>query len=248
MSSVAIPASQRQTPAFEQDAAQASSARTGPPVRFRRLLLARYATVNLVGLVLLGIAWRQGLVAQVWEADSSSLTLVIAGLFLWGMMLGGWRAWKLSDELDRVRGGHVDGKCRAYRDALRRGIDPRVAAEALRTKLLQRVAFAKHLSGVLVTLGLIGTVIGFIIALSGVDPSQVGDAEAIGPMVAKLIDGMGVALYTTLVGASFGMWAAFNHQVLATGAANVYSAILETVSAESDSCSTTTQARYFETS
>ncbi|NIR29906.1 MAG: MotA/TolQ/ExbB proton channel family protein [Gammaproteobacteria bacterium] len=159
------------------------------------------------------------------------------------MIVGGWRAWKLSEEIDRVRAGQPAEKGKAYLDAIRRGVDPRVAAEALRTKLLQRVAFAKQLSGTLVTLGLVGTVIGFIIALSGVDPSQVGDASSIGPMVAKLIEGMGVALYTTLVGACFGIWAAINHQLLATGASNLFTAILEAVS-----CSATTQVQSSETS
>jgi hypothetical protein len=38
-------------------------------------------------------------------------------------------------------------------------------------------------------------VIGFIIALSGVDPATAGDVNAIGPMVSALIGGMSVALY-----------------------------------------------------
>lgn len=205
-------------------------------LKFRRLLIARYAATNLIGLTLLGIAWRQGLVQRVWEADTSSLSVVIAFLFLWGAIVGGWRAWKLSEELDQVRAGQPSEKWQAYSDAVRRGVDPRVAAESLRSKLLQRVAFAKQLSGTLVTLGLVGTVIGFIIALSGVEPGQVGDASSIGPMVAKLIEGMGVALYTTLVGACFGVWAAINHQLLSTGASNLFSAILEAVP-----CSTKTQ-------
>ncbi|MGB0551804.1 MAG: MotA/TolQ/ExbB proton channel family protein [Alphaproteobacteria bacterium] len=50
-------------------------------------------------------------------------------------------------------------------------------------------------------LGLVGTVIGFIVALSGVDPESVCGASAAGPMVTKLILGMSIALYTTLVGA-----------------------------------------------
>ena len=42
----------------------------------------------------------------------------------------------------------------------------------------------------LVLLGLIGTIVGFIIALSGVDPDAVGDAAAIAPMVSTLMHGM----------------------------------------------------------
>ncbi len=40
----------------------------------------------------------------------------------------------------------------------------------VRLKLSNRIAFVHHKANSLVFLGLIGTVIGFIIALSGVDP------------------------------------------------------------------------------
>ncbi len=61
----------------------------------------------------------------------------------------------------------------------------------------------RHLANSLVLIGLIGTVIGFIIALSGRARRRlVTDANAIGPMVSTLIFGMAIALYTTLVGSS----------------------------------------------
>jgi hypothetical protein len=62
-------------------------------------------------------------------------------------------------------------------------------------------------------LGLIGTVLGFIIAFSGIDPSAVGDIEAIKPMVTILMLGMGTALYTTLVGAIGSLWLQLNLQL-----------------------------------
>ena len=52
----------------------------------------------------------------------------------------------------------------------------------------------------MVTLGMVGTVYGFWIALSGVDANDVGDVNNIGPMVGSLIEGMGIALWTTLSG------------------------------------------------
>ena len=66
----------------------------------------------------------------------------------------------------------------------------------------------------LVMLGLIGTVAGFIVALSGVDPATVGDVSRIGPMVASLIAGMHIALYTTLVGSICALWLAFTEKVV----------------------------------
>ena len=71
----------------------------------------------------------------------------------------------------------------------------------LRLKVSNRIAFVNYKANSLVFLGLVGTVIGFIVALSGVDPGTISIAKAVGPLVANLIQGMSIALYTTLVGA-----------------------------------------------
>jgi biopolymer transport protein ExbB/TolQ len=70
----------------------------------------------------------------------------------------------------------------------------------------------------LVLLGLVGTVVGFIIALSGVDPQSAGNVDSIAPMVSELIHGMSVALYTTLVGAVLHLWLKVNYLILSGGA------------------------------
>ena len=211
----------------------------GLGARQRGLLLGRYAAVNLVGLAGLAVAWRHGLVDLVWQADSSHISVVIAALFAWAVALGGWQAWRLSGALDRRSTEYGSETAAAYRDAVAAGVDPQVAADALKAKLMGGIAFLKQASGGLVTLGLIGTVVGFIVALGEVDASRVGDAASVGPMVAGLIDGMGIALYTTLVGATLGVWCTINHQLLATGAAKLYAAIVESVP-----CSTRTPERF----
>jgi len=81
-------------------------------------------------------------------------------------------------------------------------------------KYAQRFKPLRQISSSLVFLGLIGTVVGFIIALSGVDPSSVGDQAQIQPMVAALLSGMGTALYTTLAGSVFSLWTTINANIL----------------------------------
>ena len=103
----------------------------------------------------------------------------------------------------------------ASRAATRRA--GRSAASALRLKLGARIGSIRHFANSLVFLGLIGTVIGFIIALSGVDPDAAADVESIGPMVSTLINGMSVALYTTLVGAILNVWLMVNYRLLESG-------------------------------
>lgn len=60
-----------------------------------------------------------------------------------------------------------------------------------------------------VVLGLIGTVTGFIIAFSGVDAESVATVAGTTAMVTALVSGMGVAFYTTLMGAVVYLWLSF---------------------------------------
>ena len=62
---------------------------------------------------------------------------------------------------------------------------------------------------------LIGTVIENII-LSAVDPSTAADAENVAAVIATLIDGMSVALNTTLIGAMLYLWLTVNYRILTT--------------------------------
>ncbi|GBD41266.1 hypothetical protein HRbin39_00645 [bacterium HR39] len=83
--------------------------------------------------------------------------------------------------------------------------------------------------GALVLLGLVGTVVGFVIALSGVDPERAADVSAVGPMIARLTDGLAVALHTTLVGAIAHLWLGAGLRLLDAGTAELYARALEEV-------------------
>ena len=100
-------------------------------------------------------------------------------------------------------------------------------AQALRLELSQNITIIRHLGSSLVFLGLIGTVLGFIIALSGVDPDLAGETENIGPMVSALIAGMSTALVTTLVGGLLNIWLMANYQLLTTGTVRLINTIVE---------------------
>ena len=71
-------------------------------------------------------------------------------------------------------------------DGERRSIE----SQMVRLKVSNRIAFVNYKANSLVFLGLVGTVIGFIVALSGVDPVTISIAKAVGPLVANLIQGM----------------------------------------------------------
>jgi hypothetical protein len=68
---------------------------------------------------------------------------------------------------------------------------------------------ARWISDALVFGGLIGTVIGFIIAFE-IDSDRVSDLSYVQEMIGVVLNGLGTALGTTLVGAAGSLWLRFN--------------------------------------
>lgn len=180
----------------------------------RYLLLLRFAVINAAGFTLLLAAWAEGLIDPILATDSTHLCLLIFVVFLAGVAVCGHKILSTSRELNLAKEFDPAVPSRAARYLAEvRGRDSgarSIAASALKLKLSARVGVVRQISSTLVILGLIGTVIGFIMALSGVDPEKAGDVAAIGPMVSKLIEGMAVALYTTLVGGVLNIWLNLN--------------------------------------
>jgi len=200
---------------------------------FRYLLLLRFTLVNIVAFALLGAAYLQGWVDVVFSTDTTYLCALIAGVFFVGLTLCTIRVAQTSRDLNAVKEFNASdlapSRALSYLTAIHgRGADSRmISAQNLRSRLAQRIAPVRQIANSLVVLGLIGTVIGFIIALSGVRPDVASDVSAISPMVATLIYGMSVALYTTLVGAVLNIWLMVNYRILATGTSLLAGTIIE---------------------
>ncbi len=195
------------------------------------LLILRFAAFNVAAMALLAVIWLEGWIGRVIESDITRITSGIAVVFVIGWLFSAYRVLRCSRELNAVTNPDTGASSRArwYRDlADKASPEARGAiADCLRSRLYARIAVVRTIANTLVTLGLIGTVIGFIIALSGVNADAVADVGAIGPMISTLIEGMAVALYTTLVGAVFHVWLLVNYQLLATGTVNLANAIIE---------------------
>ena len=195
------------------------------------LLLLRFVLINVMGFALLGAAYVQGLVDMVLAADQTYLSALIFVVFLGGLGICALKIWQNSRELNHVRAFDPLHASRAadYLSGLRgrSGTSRGILASTLRLKLTHRIAIVRHVAGSLVMLGLIGTVLGFIIALSGVEPEQASNVKAITPMISTLIAGMSTALYTTLVGSVLNVWLMVNYHILAGGTVRLITALLE---------------------
>ena len=200
-------------------------------MNFKYLLILRFALVNIIGIVFLLAAYTQGYIQKAVNADITNVILLIFVLFFVGFLLATFRTFWISKQLNYIK---VNSKKKVsisydYRKKIR-GLDASSRsnlASSIRIKLANKINFIKFIANTSVILGLIGTVIGFIIALSGVDGSVSNNPEEISKMITTLIQGMSVALYTTLAGSICSVWLNICYQILSTGANKLLSKIIE---------------------
>ena len=83
--------------------------------------------------------------------------------------------------------------------------------------LLQKWAHVEWIAKNVTKVALIGTVIGFVIALNGVAQFKADDANTVGPMMKSVFTGMGVSLYATLLGLVSNIWLRLNMHLLRKG-------------------------------
>ena len=198
---------------------------------YRYLLLFRFLLLNAACFGVLGSAWLQGWLDTMLESNARLMCLGIFATFLVGLVICTYKIVRTSLELNQVRDGRPAPGSRAAghleRFPAHDAPGREIAAALLRFRMASYISVVGHIANLLVFLGLIGTVIGFIVALSGVDAEAAGNLNQVAPMVSSLIDGMGIALYTTLVGAVLHVWLIVGHRMLATGTLHLYSAIVE---------------------
>jgi len=220
------PATSGNEPATADMPSDAPAAR--PP---RYLHVLQFALVNVVSVALCTAALLEGWLQGAFTGYSLWLCLLIIAAFLYGLGYCGLRTWEIVRELDDLHAGENRRESQAARYlAQARGASAEsraTAAGLLRLQLARAPSTVRHIAGILVLMGLVGTVIGFIVALSGVDPQQVPTVDNVAPMVARLINGMSIALYTTLIGSVLHLWLMVTQRILAAGALTLYQEIVE---------------------
>lgn len=165
------------------------------------LLLFRFLIVNMIALLGLAIANTQGLIAPLFVNDFTYITSITTALFMiaWGTTLR--RVSQVSRGLNRIK------RKGAYNSPQYKGtID----------KMWAKLDWLTDTTAWLVGLGLIGTVVGFRYALSGIDPESLGDARGVQQALGPLMVGMKIALNTTIVGAILSIWNEVNQRMLHT--------------------------------
>ncbi len=203
---------------------------------YRWLLILRFALLNLTCLALVGAVWAQGWLDGMIATDSYHLIKINVAVFLVGLAMCGARIAKLSVELNQLKAeAPAAGSRTAAYLAQAKEADSGsrlLLADSLKMRLGVRLGTIRHVANTIVLIGLVGTVIGFIIALSGVDAAAATDAGAITPMISTLLFGMAIALYKTLVGSVLNIWLMLDYRLLESGTVHLVTGIVDRAEAE----------------
>ncbi|MEC6997172.1 MAG: MotA/TolQ/ExbB proton channel family protein [Pseudomonadota bacterium] len=198
---------------------------------YKFLLVLRFSLINILGIIFLIVTYTQGYIAKAIDADITNVILLIFVLFLLGLIISGIRTFWISKQLNYAteKSKELNSITNHYLRNIK-NLDASARsnlASSLRIKLANKINLVKFIANTLVILGLIGTVIGFIIALSGVDGNVSSDPEEISKMITTLIQGMSVALYTTLAGSICSVWLNICYHILSSGANKLLAKIIE---------------------
>jgi|GEM_PF-2286748 len=155
------------------------------------------------------------------SADTSKITWLILGFFIYGFAASLRVAFYLEAEFKSLKVMDVDQRVTdadasdasamfdAAMERIRRGdrIEVRNLITAYGAKLKGRVDNIGVVAGMLITIGLLGTVVGLIITVTGLDQvlqSNSADFASMKAGLNKTVSGMGTAFYTTFFGALLG--------------------------------------------
>lgn len=172
----------------------------------RNLLAYRFILANaMFGCLAVGLT-AHGYIWPMFETDSSYITYGIVALFLVGWLGTAGQVWRVALLLNEQK---VTGA--------------RPAHPAQRDKAMAKMVWLGGVAEGLVTLGLIGTVVGFAMAISGVSEDSINQATGAQTAVVYLMQGIRVALNTTLIGGALALWQGVNVLMLHTAATSYWS-------------------------
>jgi hypothetical protein len=169
------------------------------------------------------LLWRYGLFRLMVQADRTYISLVICVLYVGASLHCLYRTIAVSREGERERraeaaldapealftegalpagltGDHIRDLAEKARAQGERRLDQTLLLRGLADRLRGSNGFGNFAADSLMKLGLLGTIIGFIIMLAPIAGLDVSDKSVLKSSMGVMSDGMAVAMYTTLAG------------------------------------------------
>ena len=210
---------------------------------FRNSINYSLILINSFFILLLYTAYLMGWANRVFESDSSYIIYVIAVIFLvlwvFSLFIGSWVNKQLNDlilnEGSQIYDEYSSLLKKRFELPKNQNFDHSILASTLQVKLNLKIKIISYVANLLILLGLIGTVIGFIIAVGGLGDSLVGgqNLARVQTVLGQIVNGMGVALFTTLMGSIFGgIWLQLHYEILSSAIDRLVVLVIEQAESE----------------
>jgi len=159
----------------------------------------------LLVLIIFGV-WildERGLVAVVIEGDKSQISIVIAGLWIVSSIYWLYLSKIISEERNSFENMEFNNKkllVSRFFNSLEKNENKDVLINAFESEFEKKISYGVIASDIALKLGLLGTIIGFILMLKPIADLNSTSPENLKIALSSMSSGMAVALYTTLTG------------------------------------------------
>ena len=159
----------------------------------------------LLVLIIFGI-WilnERGLVAVVMEGDKSKISMVIATLWIFSSIYWLYLSKVISSERSSFEGMDFSNKklvVSKFFNSLKENENKDILINAFESEFEKKISYGVIASDIALKLGLLGTIIGFILMLKPISELNSTSPEDLKIALASMSSGMAVALFTTLTG------------------------------------------------
>ena len=209
--------------------------------------LLRWLVFTGVTIFAAALLWRYGLIRLMVESDRTYITVAIMALYVGASLHCLWRTIVISREAEagrrvaaRIVGGrlatedldalphcvvsrHIHDLALKARAQAAGRVDQTLLLRALADKLRGSNGFGAFASDTMMKLGLLGTIIGFIIMLAPIAGLDASDRTLMKSSMGLMSGGMAIAMYTTLAGLVGSILLKFQYYMLDAATAQVFS-------------------------
>lgn len=163
----------------------------------KNILIYKLVLLNALAIAWLAVTnYQSGWFTALFQADTTRLNYATAGLFAM-VWIGTWfKAKELNTAFNDITGEHVYLK--DWTGELR----------------IKQMEWIERAAGWMLFLGLIGTLYGLMISLSGVNTANINSVDGLKQIGVQLISGLRIEISTTLIGAMMALWTEVNYAVM----------------------------------
>jgi hypothetical protein len=163
----------------------------------KNILLYKLVLLNALAAAWLGVTnYQSGWFTKLFHADTTNLNYATASLFIL-VWLGTWlKAKEMNTASNNITGERV--YLNDWTGELR----------------IKQMEWIERAAGWMLFLGLIGTLYGLMISLSGINTGNINSVDGLKIIGVQLITGLRIEISTTLIGAMLALWTEVNYAVI----------------------------------